>query len=425
MRVGIIGAGISGLSAALELAEREHEVHVFQREADAGGLIATFDFGGVRIEHFYHFLCGGDTGYFELCAKLGLGDRIRFRPAHTGFYYQGERFGFSTALDLLRFRPIPFSQRIRFGLFALEARWRTEWSQLDQITAKPWLIDRLGYRTYDVVWEPLLALKFGAYHDKISAAWVWHRIHRVAKSKGRMGYLEGGTQLLIDTLLERLRGLGVTLHTGEPVTRILDSEGRVSGLSTAKQEAFACDQVISTVPLEVLAGLLPPGQERYAEQLRAIKYIGVVCLSFKLKKPVSPYFWLNVHDARVPFNGIIEYTNLNPLPETGAHIAYVPYYVATDHPFYRMDDAMLFEQSWEALKLISDSLTDDDLLDHHIARAPYAQAICPTGFLNLLPEPQAPLAGLSLLDSVFLYPEDRTQSGHISKARECVERMDG
>ena len=103
----------------------------------------------------------------------------------------------------------------------------------------------------------------------------------------------------------------------------------------------------------------------------------------------------------------------------------MPYYVATDHPFYRMDDATLFDQSWEALKLISDSLTDDDLLDHHVARAPYAQAICPTGFLNLLPDPQAPLAGLSLLDSVFLYPEDRTQSGHISKARKCVERMDG
>lgn len=425
MRVGIIGAGISGLTAALELAERGHEVHVFQREGTTGGLIATFDFGGFRLEHFYHFLCAGDTGYFGLAERLGLADRIRFRPARTGFHYQGTRYGFSTPLDLLRFAPIPFAQRLRFGVFALEARWRTEWRQLDLITAKPWLIDRLGYRAYDVVWDPLLALKFGEYHDKISAAWVWHRIHRVAKSRGRMGYLEGGTQLLLDTLLERLAELGVTLHPGEPVTQIQTEGERVIGLSTEKTPDFTCDQVISTVPLEVLAGLLPEAHAAYADKLRRVKYIGVVCIAFKLKRPVSPYFWLNVHDSRVPFNGIIEYTNLNPLPEAEAHIAYVPYYVPTDHPLYRMDDDTLIQESWEALRLISDDLTDDDLIDTHLARAPYAQAICPTGFLNLLPDPVSPLRGLSLLDSVFLYPEDRTQSGHIDKAIACVERIDG
>ena len=49
--------------------------------------------------------------------------------------------------------PIPLQQRIRFGVFALEARWRTEWTQLDEIVAKPWLIDRLGKRAYEVIWE--------------------------------------------------------------------------------------------------------------------------------------------------------------------------------------------------------------------------------------------------------------------------------
>lgn len=422
-RIGIIGAGISGLSAALALARQGHEVHLFQREAGTGGLISTFDFDGIQLEHFYHFLCGGDFGYFQLCKELGLEKRLRFVRARTGFYYNGRMYGFSTPLDLLRFRAIPFAQRIRFGLFALEAQLRKEWSQLDDLAAKPWLIDRLGNITYNVVWDPLLALKFGQYFDKISAAWVWHRIHRVAKSNGKLGYLEGGTAVLLDAIHAELKRLGVVVHTGCGVTKLAVEDGRCTGFTTVDGEAHAFDQVVSTVPLSILAGLLPEGHEAYADQLRQVKYIGVVCLAFKIKKRVSPYFWLNVNDPRVPFNGIIEFTNLNPIGPDAGHIIYVPYYIATDHPFYKMDNDTILRQSWDAVKLISPGITDDDLLAHHVARAPIAQAICPVGFLNMLPKQKSPIKGLYLLDSTFLYPEDRTQSGHIIKSYELAELM--
>ncbi len=424
MKIAIIGAGISGLSAAHALAKLGHEVAIFQREDSLGGLIATFDFDGLQIEHFYHFLCGGDDGYFDLCEELGLRGNIRFRKARTGFYYDSKLYGFATPLDLLRFTPIPFSQRIRLGLFALEARYRKEWAQLDELVAKPWLIDRLGQRAYDVIWDPLLALKFGDFHDKISAAWVWHRLHRVARSKGRMGYLEGGTALLLDTLYQSLKKQGVAIHAGQPVQSILAENGRATGIRLENGAEHACDRVVSTVPMSVLAGLLPEGCDEYASELRRIDYIGVVCVVFKLKQPVSKNFWLNVHDSRVPFNGIIEFTNLNPLGKEDGHIVYIPYYVPTGHPYYRMDAAALIEKSWDALKLVAPHLADADRKAQHVARAPYAQAICPTGFLDIIPRHKAPLKGLRLLDSIFLYPEDRNQSAHILKSRDCARQIE-
>lgn len=424
MRVGIIGAGISGLSAALALGKAGHEVDVFQRESDLGGLLATFDFDGVRIEHFYHFLCTSDIGYFKLCQELELSENLRFREASTGFYYAGKPYGFSTPLDLLLFRGLSLAQRIRLGLFALKARSRTEWADLDNIAAKPWLIEQLGEETYNVIWEPLLELKFGDFHDKISAAWIWHRIHRVARSRGKLGYLEGGTQLLLDTLHARLKQLGVRIHPNQPVTQIREEGGQVTGLAFDGHDEYSCDRVISTVPLKVLATLLPSGWEEYGASLSRIDYIGVVCVSFKLKRAVTRHFWYNVHDERIPFNGIIEYTNLNPMPEHDHHIVYVPYYVATTHPRYSASDDEIIRESWEALRLLNPKLTDDDRVASHVARTPYAQAICPTGFLKMLPDPKAPLHGLRLLDSTFLYPEDRTQAGHVLKAFACAAQIE-
>lgn len=424
MRVGIIGAGISGLSTALALAKAGHEVDVYQREKELGGLIATFDFGGFDIEHFYHFLCTSDTGYFRLCQELEIADQLRFEDTSTGFYYDGHAYSFHTPLDLLTFPGIPFFQRIRLGLFALDARKRQSWQALDAVAAKPWLIDQLGEQTYNVIWKPLLEMKFGEYHDKVSAAWIWHRIHRVAKSRGKLGYLKGGTRLLVDTLHAKLSELGVRIHPGQPVKRILSQGDQITGLAFDGHDDVLCDRIVSTVPLSVLAGLLPAGWEEYGAEISRIHYIGVVCGCFKLRRPVSPHFWYNVHDSRIPFNGIIEYTNLNPMPEHNFSIVYVPYYVATNHPTYALSDDAVVSQSWEALKLMNPALVDEDLVDSHIARTPYAQAVCPTGFLDLLPEHIAPLKGLRLLDSTFLYPEDRTQAGHVRLANECAQHIE-
>jgi phytoene desaturase len=43
MKIGIIGAGIAGLAAAVRLASRGHEVHIFEANAYAGGKLSEFE----------------------------------------------------------------------------------------------------------------------------------------------------------------------------------------------------------------------------------------------------------------------------------------------------------------------------------------------------------------------------------------------
>src|SRR5258708_6582805 len=106
MKVAVLGGGPAGLATALRLLQQGATVTLFERSDSLGGLAGSFDFEGLRVEKYYHFICVGDTGIVEMAQELGL--TIRWTATETSFFHEGQHYGFSSALDLLRFRPIPF-----------------------------------------------------------------------------------------------------------------------------------------------------------------------------------------------------------------------------------------------------------------------------------------------------------------------------
>ena len=87
--------------------------------------------------------------------------------------------------------------------------------------------------------------------------------------------------------------------------------------------------------------------------LDRIPTVGIFCLFLRLTEQVTPFFWVNANDPRVPFAGMIEYTNLNPLPELGGdHILYVPQYLSADDPRYTQTDEEVLRAYTNALALV-------------------------------------------------------------------------
>ena len=122
-RVCILGAGLAGLSAAYQLGRRGLEVLILEAAPDVGGLASSIHIDGTPIERFYHFICRGDSDLIELVSELGIEDLLHWRPSRTSFLYEGELYGFGAPLDLLRFRPVPIIQRLRFGLNVIRSRY--------------------------------------------------------------------------------------------------------------------------------------------------------------------------------------------------------------------------------------------------------------------------------------------------------------
>jgi protoporphyrinogen oxidase len=426
-RVVVIGGGLAGLTAAYDLGRSGHLVTVVESAPDFGGLASSFRIEGRPIERFYHFICRADHTLMTLVAELDLDDKLSWRETRTAFYHNGRHYSFGTPFDLLRFSAVPLLQRLRFGFHVFRSRYRSQWRQLDRIPAKQWLIDSIGAKAYEVIWHPLLQVKFGEFHDRISAAWIWHRIWRVATSRrslfGResFGYLEHGTATLVDRLVEWMRAQpNIELRTGARVSPLTVRDGRISEVRVG-EDTIPCAAVISTMALPQLAKLVPGQHDEYFSNVASIESIGVVCMLLSLTRPFSGNFWTNISDPRISFNGIIEQTNLNAnLQAAGLSLIYIPFYVPTTAVRYNTADDDLFAEYTAMLTLINPAFDKTWIKEWHVFRAPYAQPVFVTDFAARMPSHRSSIRGLYVTDSTQFYPEDRTISAAIAQGRHAA-----
>lgn len=425
-RVAIIGAGTMGLATAFFAQRAGHDVVVFESDRTPGGMAAHFDFDGLSIERFYHFVCKADTALFDLLEETGLGDAMRWRTTSMGLYHAGVLHNWGDPLALLRFPGLGLTAKLRYGLHAFLAVRRRDWARLDRISAERWLKRWLGEEAYRVCWERLFALKFFEFQDDISAAWIWSRMRRIGTSRRNLmqeelGYIEGGSETLVKRLVEALEQGGAAIRLGERVRRITIREGVATGVMTAEgHEPF--DAVISTVAIPYAVEMLSDLPTAMLERYRALPNIAVVCVVHKLRRAVSEHFWVNINDPGLEIPGVVEFSNLRRLGSD--HIVYIPYYMPQTHPrFHWSDDAFLAETR-RCLKHLNPDLREHEFVAARIGRLRYAQPICSVRFRDRLPPINPNVRGLQVADTSYYYPEDRGLSEGIRLARLLARQID-
>jgi protoporphyrinogen oxidase len=420
--VAVIGAGAMGLASAYHALKAGHTVTVYEADKVAGGMAAHFDFGGLSIERYYHFVCKSDRPTFELMAELGIADKMRWVPTSMGYFIDGALHPWGDPVSLLKFPGLSLVDKIRYGATMFLATKRAEAGALETESTRSWIERTCGRRVYERLWKPLFDLKFYEYADPVSAAWIWTRIKRVGTSRRsmfqeEMGHIEGGSETLVKALVQAVEGLGGTIRLGAAVERVEIRDDRVTGVWVGG-DSVPHDAVISTVPTPLLSRMIPDLPPETQAAYDAIRNIGVACLIFKLKRSVSKHFWVNTVDPRIPIPGFIEFSNLRQTAsKNGETVVYVPYYMPVTNPKWQLSDAALIKEAYGCLKLVNPLLTDADLLDARVGRLKHAQPVCPPDFAKMIPPIQTPITGLQVADTCFYYPEDRGISESVRYGR--------
>ncbi|MBI1373169.1 MAG: FAD-dependent oxidoreductase [Phycisphaera sp.] len=429
--VAIVGAGFTGLAAAYELARAGRKVTLIESDDTVGGLAGSFDVGGVKLEKFYHHWFTNDRHVMNLIDELGLHDDVLLRESRTGMYYANNFFKLSNPMDLLKFSPLRFRDRIRLGLLALKSRRINDWKSLEGLTIEQWLTSMAGPEVYRVVWEPLLRGKFGEYASQISAVWMWNKLKLRGGSRGKGGaemlaYFRGGFAALAERIAEEVRHRGGQVFTNAPATGLIVADGRVKAVQIDGGTVYA-DHVIMTPSLPIVSRLVREHVPAdYLARLSRIDYLANVCLVLQLDRSLSDTYWLNVGDVDFPYVAIIEHTNFEP-PETygGRHIVYLSKYLPHTADLYLMSDEEVYEYSLPHIQRMFPDFKREWVQAWHTWRARYSQPVVTRHYSDVVPPYRMPVENLWLATMAQVYPEDRGTNYAIREGRKVARMLLG
>jgi len=420
--IAVLGAGPMGLAVAYQLVLDGYRPVLFEADDRIGGMTASFDFGGIDIERYYHFHCISDHAFLSMLDELGLSGKMRWVETKMGYWYQGRLQPWGNPIALLRFQGLGLIAKLRYGLHAYLSTKRNNWQALDKLEATAWIRRWVGAEAYEVLWRRLFDYKFYDYATGLSAAWIWSRIRRIGRSRfslfrEKLGYLEGGSNTLLNAIRAVIEAKGGEIRLRAPIGKVVMQDGRVLGLEVQGQfEAF--DKVISTIPLPHVAKLMPDLPHDVLAAFRSVKNIAVACVIARLSRSVTENFWLNTNDPEMDIPGLVEYTNLRPMSQ---HIVYVPFYMPGEHPKFSDPDKTFIDKVKQYLQKINPELTDGDFIDLRVSRYRYAQPVCEPGYLSKLPPVALPVKGLWVADTSYYYPEDRGISESIDFGRKMAK----
>ena len=414
-RIGVIGGGFAGLTAAYRLAREGYHVTLWERN-QYGGQAGTFPVADTELEIFYHHLFKSDTSIASLAEELGIGDKLVWHPSSVGYFTDGEIYPLNGALDVLKLRSIPFVDRLRLGIVTFYLQNKKTWKPYEKVTAHEWLRRALGQRAYDKTLGAQLRAKFGKSYDKIPMVWFWGKIWLRTTSRSnpleqeKLGYFDGSFRTMVDALVKGCQDAGVDMRLGATITDIgqsaQSSKWIVATADRAEQETF--DAMIATVPSPVFQKMVPQLPAEYTDRLNALSYEAAVVAILELDRPLSDTYWLNIADDDMPFTGIIEHTNfIDPSVYGGRRFVYLSKYLEPDHPYFTLDDDALIKEYTPHLKRVNPAFEESWIQNTWVFRERAAQPIIPLNYSEIIPSHRTPLSGLYLANTTQIYPEDR------------------
>jgi protoporphyrinogen oxidase len=380
------------------------------------------------IDKFYHHIFIGDTDSISLIDETGLSGRLVWRDTKNGIFFGGRTYPFTNPVDLIRYPELSLPGRVRTGLAVLRAKGIRDFSGLEDVSARDWLIRNAGRESYDKLWRPLLDSKFGEDADSVGGVWIWNKFKlrgstRRSVNAESLGYLQGGFGALYARLAELIvSGGGRIVRSGADAI----SRGAGGGLALSHSGGRErCDRALFTGPPHELCQIadFPP---EYALRARSVRYKANVCMTLVTGRKLSDYYWVTVAEPGAPFVLFIEHSNLFPDPAFGGRgFIFLSRYLDASDPLYSAGERDIADMFFSYLGDMFPRFARGDVVEYKVRRAQSAQPVVGLRHSEKLLPLETPLDGLYIASMSQIYPEDRGQNYAVALGRRAAALIGG
>lgn len=412
MRIAIVGAGFTGLTSAIELLERGHQVVVYEVSDRPGGLAAGFRAKGWEwpLEEFYHHIFSNDREIIRLAKRIGH-PAFFTRPLSASLI-EGETCQLDSAGSLLTFNKLKVIDRLRMGMGVAAMKLIRNGIFLEKYRVQDALPKIMGRMAYEKIWGRLLSAKFGKYLGKVNLGWFWARIY---KRTADLGYFEGGFAGLAKQMVNSITANGGVVKLGCSVDKIRKGKEKI----LVDDEEF--DRVILTVPAPLVGKLVGENVVNWPK----IDYLWGQTLVIEMTQPLMESYWLNILEKDWPFLVAAQHTNfIDRKHYAGNHILYLGNYLAADDNQLKLKQPELMEKYLPYLARINKNFKKEWIKRSWLFRSPYAQPVFPVNYSDQIPSFQTKIPGIYVANMSMVYPWDRGTNYAVEMGRR-VARIAG
>ncbi|MBF2083230.1 9,9'-di-cis-zeta-carotene desaturase [Thermoleptolyngbya sp. C42_A2020_037] len=316
MRVAIVGAGLAGLAAAVELVDAGHEVSIYEARTFVGGKVGSWiDADGNHIEMGLHVFFNNYNNLFALMRKVGAYEALLPKEHVHNFVNRGGEIGkldfrfllgapfhglkafFTTGqltlLDKLQNAIALGTSPIVPGLVNYDLAMKLI-RDLDSVSFADWFRSHGGSQhSLERMWDPI-ALALGFINTEEISARCMLTIFMMFAAKteaSRLNMLAGSPdEYLHKPILKYIQERGAQVHTRRQTRRILfeekDGETVVTGLAIANgdtEETVTADVYLAACDVPGIQRLLPAEWRKYPEFDNIYKLEAVPVVTVQLR----------------------------------------------------------------------------------------------------------------------------------------------
>ncbi|MBU0619002.1 FAD-dependent oxidoreductase [Patescibacteria group bacterium] len=316
----ILGGGLCGLSAGVELSRKGWQITVLESESEVGGLARTF------IKNGFHF----DTGPHRWFTKIDFVDKWMNRifakdlvkvKRLTRIYFDQQFFYYPMRLENLRRLGVFKAVYILFDY--LIHRLKTIIKPMAVQSMEDAYVEQFGPALYKTFFQRYSEKLWGRSCKELTGDFVIQRSRRMSlttivkdlifKSKGKVvslvdsfrhpkqgiGWFSQKMALLIKQnggrVIVNSRVVALKRRAGKIISVVVQEKGR--------QKIYQADQIISTIPLpDLVLGLKPALVSSVLKAARQLEFRAEAQVTlFVNRTKIFPDNWIYVHPKHLSF----------------------------------------------------------------------------------------------------------------------------